>query len=297
MCILTCPQCDKGIIHRVNGPGNCLLCSTCYSIFQQDSHDFFYDFRSGSPKQDRSLLIHEIGDTYANSILRRFVFNVVTNHLRKAVSLCNPNRILDVGCGNGAYAYVLDGLFLEYYGLEPSDIPRGRRLTSPTKSNVTLVHHDVDKPLPIKDTSVDLVSFISSYDHIPNIKAVLSDVWNKLKPGGFLLIAMTNYFFWAKRLVNFISRRKLFKQLREHHCTHSPYSLIQEVRSIEPKAEPFYIDADFLYIPNVPKYLSFLYFNYRLTAIQNVVIGFVVKTALGVKRSGSTMIIILQKES
>jgi len=65
----------------------------------------------------------------------------------------------------------------------------------------------------------------------------------------------------AQKIINTLSGKELFENEQEHYCVHSPESLIEEVLSFAPKFSIETIDTDRLYISNLPKKLSFMYFG------------------------------------
>jgi SAM-dependent methyltransferase len=201
-----------------------------------------------APLQDRSLLSDE--EPILNPAMTSFAVAMTTQTIREALRKCKPNTLLDIGCGDGGYSEALSDLYTSYLGLEPSEIPAPKRLRNPPGENVILVHNDPSKPLPVAKNSVDLVMFLASYDHIPNRKEVVAQAWEALKPFGFLLITMTNYSFWAKRLLNFVLGREVAKQEHDHFCVHDPKTLANEILSSARIGEVFWCQADNIYIPN-----------------------------------------------
>lgn len=293
--LLTCPRCG-GPLSRVCAPEHAgLRCANCDAPFPRDSSDFFVDLREAPPGQPRSLLVHEPEDqdSYGSGPFARFSIEAFGSALKSVLAECRPPRIIDVGCGGGEYGLALDGLCDEYYGLEPSDIPPARRLTAPPPAYMTLAHHDPARPFPVRDATADLVMFIASYDHIPNRLEVLADAWRLLVPGGFLLIGMSNYGFWLKRAANRLLRRQGFLHTEHHFCVHTVQSLIDEVTSVEPRANVSRIEAEFVHLPNLPRGLRWLYAHDRAIASANRLLRAVVTRTD--RNAGSSMIVLFQK--
>jgi SAM-dependent methyltransferase len=221
-----------------------------------------------------------------------FSVGIVAAGLRRAIKACDPNTVLDIGCGSGWYSFSLRDCYTTYIGLEPSDIPQDRRLCEAPPRNVLLVHNDPVKPLPVADASIEMALFLASYDHIPNRRGMLEEVWRVLRPGGFILITMTNYGFWAKRLLNVLSGQQLAKAEHDHFCVHDPRTLEEEVLEFT-GAKLVRCDADDIYLPN--SRLRLLYRSQFLLGIFNRGLRFLVHDVLACSNSGSTMTLVFQK--
>src|SRR5580658_1410986 len=224
---LTCPACNGCV--RTSTEHDELVCLACDRAFAVDPRDGFHAFYDLAPMQNRSLLSDE--EPILNPAMTSFGVPLTVHTIREALRKCQPKTVLDIGCGNGGYADALSGLYTSYLGLEPSVIPTSRRMGKQLGEHVILVHNDPSKPLPVTKNSFDLVMFLASYDHIPNRNELVAQAWDAVKPFGFMLITMTNYGFWAKRVLNFILAREVAKQEHDHFCVHNPKTLEDEVLS------------------------------------------------------------------
>jgi ubiquinone/menaquinone biosynthesis C-methylase UbiE len=106
-------------------------------------------------------------------------------------------RVLDVGCGSGD---VLDGLDRD--GLSVIGVDR-----VPTMLAQAARTHPADRfivadatRLPISDSSVDLITCLGVLEYIPDYEAALASFFDKLRPGGYLIVSFPN-------------RRSLFRSL------------------------------------------------------------------------------------
>jgi SAM-dependent methyltransferase len=290
--ILECPTCRGPIVSIGQGAERVLRCSFCSKQYRIDAAEGFFCFNRELAAQERSLLVHQEPDK--NPYMTAFVWPINAARLQQAVRKCRPHTILDIGCGSGEFFGMFKDLCTLYYGLEPSSIPQNRRLPLLTDRQ-TLIHHDPEHHLPVADSSVDMALFLASYDHIPNRIEVLRDAWRTVRPGGYLLIYMTNYSFWVKRLVNVVTGRQLFKYEEEHFCVHDPRSLTTEVCTAAPGVQPFLCDSDFMFIPNSP--LHALYRSTAALKAVNWLLRLVIHSGLHLSDSGSTLISVFQKEA
>jgi 2-polyprenyl-3-methyl-5-hydroxy-6-metoxy-1,4-benzoquinol methylase len=103
-------------------------------------------------------------------------------------------KILDLGCGNGRLAQLLEGKNVDYFGVDYNEefIRIARAKYPQYKFEATDVQN-----LAIPVESYDIVSLIAVLNHLPGQelkKRVLANAASYLKPGGRLL--MTNWNLW-----------------------------------------------------------------------------------------------------
>jgi len=270
-----------------------LTCSHCSREWRSDRNGFCQ--LGLENEQNRSLLQHEDPEYLINKRYGDFVFGEDLRELRAAVHACGQGALCDIGCGGGWYSVGFSGLYRHYFGLEPSTLPEWETTLGEIPANVTLVHYRASGLLPIVANSVDMIAFIGSYDHIPNRFDVLGDAWSKLKRGGHLLIYMTNYGFWLKRLISWVSGQPVFRHEGDHYCTHSPSSLTDEVLRTLPDARLFRVSGDIVMIPNGPRWLSVVYPTTRVVKMLNSFFKTIIVGVLRVKACGSGMIVVFEK--
>lgn len=122
--------------------------------------------------------------------LYRYLFpRLMFQVLGKYISRQAPIQILDIGCGN--HSPTLFKLYFpncHYTGL---DRDPDYNLTPEDKANMDafllmdLTRAEWDR---IPDALFDLITLAHVIEHIPNGEEVLSHLWKKLKPGGYLYI-------------------------------------------------------------------------------------------------------------
>jgi SAM-dependent methyltransferase len=95
----------------------------------------------------------------------------------------DPRRILDIGCGNGAFTHRLRGDFPDtaVIGL---DIAGGMlALVDPPTVQADAMH------LPFADDSMDAVLAMHMIYHLPDIDRGLAEMHRVLRPGGLLIVS------------------------------------------------------------------------------------------------------------
>lgn len=297
--VLRCPSCNASsatVALEKKGSGNFLYCVSCKAIFQQDKRDSFFLFFKGECERKGYLLSKEKKDIYTNRNFADLILSNTVTNLKLALKEYSAKVAVDIGCGNGGYARTLTGLYQDYYGFEPSDIPDEEVIDrSHLPENAILVHYDTTKNLPIHNESADVATFIASYDHIPDAEVVVKDVYNKLKDNGHLIIVMQNHRFWIRRIMNLTAGKVLFKNEIQHYRVHSPNSLIKEIRSfVNMQVES--VRADFFFLPNLPKQLGFVYLSKNVMLFMNCLLKCIFSLFFR-KHLGSVMIVVFKKRS
>lgn len=297
--VLRCPACNTSslsIAMKEQDQGKFLYCESCKRKFAQDRRDSFFNFFAGENKSEGSLLAKSENMLFTNRHFKDLYFKTFNSNLRAALQKCSAGVLVDIGCGGGGYAVALEGLYEQYYGFEPSPIPDEMMVGVPAfRQKLILLHYDTTKKLPIQNNSVDLAALIASYDHIPDARGIIEDIYTRLKDNGYLVIVMKNCNFWARKLASTISAGKLCGQESEHYRAHSPGSLIKEIESfVNMKTEA--VRADFFFLPNLPKALSFIYFSERAALSINSLSKHIL-SLFGKRNCGSIMIVVFRKIS
>lgn len=289
--VLSCPRGHRALL-SIHDDG--AVCPTCGTAYPRNGRTGFYDLRTTAPMQHRSLLIHEAETSVSQTPFFRAAWAANAAELRHVLGQRPPGVVLDIGCGGGGFASDLAGLYQIYYGLEPSDIPQARVRELRTDLSMVLAHNDPAKMLPLATGSVDSAMLLASYDHIPDLGLVLRPAWDALVPGGRLLINMTNYGFWAKRLLNWLTRKPRWQHVEDHFRVHSPTSLIEEVGTSLPDAGVDRIVADYWYLPRPPSVIASLIPPFAVMTL-DALLKVTVRSIFRKKNAGSTMIVVFKK--
>lgn len=114
---------------------------------------------------------------------RRFVLD---GPMKARVAALGPVRALDVGCGEGRFCRILQGMGIPTIGVDPTValIDTARRRDPAGDYRVGRV-----EALEFADATFDLVvSYLTMID-FPDLRAAVAEMTRVLKPGGRLLIA------------------------------------------------------------------------------------------------------------
>jgi len=98
------------------------------------------------------------------------------------------NIIVDVGCGTGLFSYVFSSYDL-YIGI---DIVRQPGISLSQNQRRRFIVADA-QALPLKESVVDLLLCIDSFEHYPDQKKAADEFFRTLKEKGELLLSVPNY--------------------------------------------------------------------------------------------------------
>ena len=105
--------------------------------------------------------------------------------------------LLDVGCAHADFRQWCLPWLSSYTGIEPSRALLPRRLQP--AEGMTLIPGKAEE-LPVADNSVDMVLIKEVLDHCYGPAEVAAEAWRVLRPGGRLVITLTNDHAWYKLL-------------------------------------------------------------------------------------------------
>ena len=103
---------------------------------------------------------------------------------------------------------------------------------------------------------------IGSYDHIPDGQraGMVAESARILKPGGALVVCMTNDGAWYWRLLRFLGQGHRIHQGPEHHCAHDAASLAREISQAAAFATASVCGNGF-FLPNVRRLFTIFPFR------------------------------------
>src|SRR5688572_26501638 len=110
------------------------------------------------------------------------------------LDLHQGDKIVEVGCGDGYYLYILSNLKM---GLHLTGVDFDRRALESARQNlkgksVRLVYGDLMTGLPFANSSFDKVIMSEVLEHLPSDIKGLREIRRILKKGGKLILTVPN---------------------------------------------------------------------------------------------------------
>jgi ubiquinone/menaquinone biosynthesis C-methylase UbiE len=100
-------------------------------------------------------------------------------------------RVLDLGCGEGAFTAALAAHGAAAVGVEVAAEPLRRAAAAHPDLDCRLV--DAASPLPFDDASFDVVWAGEVLEHVVDVVGLLDELWRVLGPRGRLLVTTPNH--------------------------------------------------------------------------------------------------------
>lgn len=131
---------------------------------------------------------------FARVIRRRKVYAM---EMVRQLPRRSPGRVLDIGCGSGIYLEELLAMGFESYGMDISEemltVTRSRLSAALAENRLHLAQGDVEH-IPFGDGMFDLVICVGVFGYLLDDETALAEILRVLKPGGHLLLNLTNMF-------------------------------------------------------------------------------------------------------
>lgn len=130
--------------------------------------------------------------TYLNK-LNALQESFYSKYVRTVNKYANSKQIkfLDVGCGNGTVLKLLEAEgFNKLYGVDISEL----FVKSAAKKGLKNVLHYDGETLPFKNSFFDIIGSFNVLEHTQDPEQYLEEEIQKLKKGGFLIVACPNFF-------------------------------------------------------------------------------------------------------
>lgn len=117
-------------------------------------------------------------------VVKRFMIRRKSAFLKKLFAGAKP-RLLDVGCGTGAFIEAAQKSGFVGEGLEVDSVARER-----AQQKGLPVYARIDELVADENAKYDFITLWHVLEHIHDVSEVLTILNNKLQPGGFLVIAV-----------------------------------------------------------------------------------------------------------
>ena len=112
-------------------------------------------------------------------------------------------RLLDVGCGDGAFIFMAKDKFNECYGVDISwqRIEKAKEAAKRiTLKKIAFYQCNVDEQLPFPESFFDVVTAIAVLEHVFNPPKVVEEIHRVLKPNGIFVAQVPNIAWIPNRI-------------------------------------------------------------------------------------------------
>lgn len=134
------------------------------------------------------LIVRYLDYVYKDTVQRRYVAQ------RSCMERDPKALFLDVGCEEGINTVRLARAIgtQHVFGLEYNR----RTLHHAVHRGIRVMMGDANRPLPLSDTSVDVVTAMDVLEHLVEPQMLVSEVYRVLRPGGYAVFATPNLASW-----------------------------------------------------------------------------------------------------
>lgn len=171
-------------------------------------------------------------------------------HLLRGTRIIPGGRILDVGCGNGAFLHKMQAAGMKAFGVEfsPTGCREAQRLGLDVRCGTVEKQH-------YQSDSFDVITLNHVFEHIPDPIKTLCELKRILKPAGCIIIAVPN----ARSLARWLFGRYWAQlDVPRHLSIHTPHTMRLaarktglRLRKIRYVSSPFQFQASLAYVMNM----------------------------------------------
>lgn len=121
-------------------------------------------------------------------LVRRFTLYSKHNLILKYSKISKPGKLLDYGCGTGAFLKEMKAGGWEVAGVEPDE---SARLKASTQTNITVI--EPSKIQIYQDQVFDVITLWHVLEHVHDLHPTIDKLKRMLSPDGLMVIAVPNH--------------------------------------------------------------------------------------------------------
>ena len=192
-----CPCCSSASIARVLTAKDHTVSQDYFDIWECSTCSI--RFTQAVPDQDEIGKYYQSENYISHSDTKKGLINALYHTVRKFTLLRKRNlikkytgigegKILDIGCGSGAFLNTMRFSDWEITGLEPDESARKK-----AKEVYGLQIDPSEKLFQLEPKSYDAITMWHVLEHVHKLNDYLDQLKKLLKPGGKIFIAVPNY--------------------------------------------------------------------------------------------------------
>ena len=126
-------------------------------------------------------------------------FDLINKITIETINKLNENNlnIVDIGCRDCSYFDNISNINTnKLIGID--NVKKFIELGK--KKGYDIIEHDLEKPLPLKNKSIDIINCQQVIEHLLDTQEFIREIHRKLKMNGYLLIGIPNFNSFASRI-------------------------------------------------------------------------------------------------
>jgi ubiquinone/menaquinone biosynthesis C-methylase UbiE len=155
-----------------------------------------------------------------NNPVRVMIQRLIIRWIKAVTRIAPQSRILEIGCGRGAGAGLLQEEFhpavLHAFDLDPGMIRLARRYLKPECQDGIFLYVGDAQALPYRNGVLDAVFGFGVLHHLPDWRGGLREIARVLKPGGIYFLEE----FYPQFYQNFLARRLFWHPEHDRFYSH-----------------------------------------------------------------------------
>jgi len=150
--------------------------------------DFYYSLKNDT-LSSRNKIIKYVKNPHKipNAVLLKITNMLEQLFFKRSIILVKGGNILDVGCGYGDFLLKMKKMGMHVYGIEPGNYD----VNFSQKHGLDIKKGTLSE-IKWQDDFFDVVTLNHSFEHIPNSRETVKELYRIVKSGGYIIVAVPN---------------------------------------------------------------------------------------------------------
>jgi 2-polyprenyl-3-methyl-5-hydroxy-6-metoxy-1,4-benzoquinol methylase len=211
----------------------CRICSHAFTNPLPDSKfvldyysDSYYSYNIDIPRFNRRIKFRIKNWLYKSSN-KNIIYSLISKPIIQQTAIFPKyipgGKILDIGCGNGAFLSFMKEIGWKTFGTEIS-----RKAVEVALKNGHEVFEGNISDANYSDNFFDTVTLNNVFEHIPEPAEFIREIYRVLKPGGELIIGVPNFSSYSRKIFKSYWAGLLVPE-HLHHFTGKSLKMLAEI--------------------------------------------------------------------